>query len=178
MNLPHSVMKVISGWNSLSEETEWYPLIASNTVFFCLGGICSINWNGNPQYNKLIETIRKEFPKTRTLTVPGVREYWEVRHCLSVDDGLVTLDQRNVIPTSQCAKVLHSLHFARQDEVGMKACANESVYWPKMKTPIRNIRANSILCSKTAPSQPKELINLTPSVIFWPSTRPKNTIPR
>ena len=34
MNLPHSVMKVVNSWNSLSKGTEWYPLIASKTVFF------------------------------------------------------------------------------------------------------------------------------------------------
>ena len=112
----------------------------------------------NPQYNKLIETIRKRFPKTRSLTAREIHEYWEVRHCLSVDDGLVLPDQRIVIPTSQCAKVLHCLHSTHQGEVSMKARANESVYWPRMNASIRNIRANCMVCSKIAPSQPKEPI--------------------
>ena len=84
------------------------------------------------QYKKLIDTIQNGFEKTRSLTAPEIRDYWEVRHGLSVDDGLVLLDHRIVIPTSQRANVLCSLHSAHQGEVDMKARTNESVYWPGM----------------------------------------------
>ena len=77
------------------------------------------------------------------------------------------LDQRIVIPTFQRAKVLRSLHSAHQGEGVMKARANESIYWSGMNTSIRNTRASCTYCSKTAPSQPKEPINLTPSP-DWP----------
>ena len=90
------------------------------------------------QYKKLIETIQNGFEKTRSLTAPEICEYWEVRHRLIVDDGLVLLDHRIVIPTSHRANVLRSLHSTHQGEVGMKACANESVYWPGMIASIRN----------------------------------------
>ena len=98
-----------------------------------------------------IDTIQNGFKKTRSLTAPEIHDYREVRHCLSVDDGLVLLDQRIVILTSQRAKVLRSLHSARQ-EVGMKACSNEYVYWPGMDAPIRNTRAGCTYCSRTAPT--------------------------
>ena len=64
--------------------------------------------HSDPWYNKIIEIVRKGFPKTRNLTAPEVHEYWVVRHQLSVDDGLVLSDQRIVIPTSQRPKVLGS----------------------------------------------------------------------
>ena len=115
------------------------------------------------QYKKLIDTIQNGFEKTRSLTAPEIREYWEVRHCLSMDDGLVLLDHRIVIPTSQCANVQRSLHPTHQGEVGMKARANESVYWPGMNASIRNPRVSCMFCSKIAPSQTKEPINLTQS---------------
>ena len=85
----------------------------------------------------------------------------------NVDDGLVLLDHRIVIPTSRRANVLRSLHSAHQDEVGMKVCANESVYWPGMNTSICSTRASCMFCTKIAPSQTKEPINLTQSH-DWP----------
>ena len=116
------------------------------------------------QYKKLIDTIQNGFEKTRSLTAPEIREYWEVRHRLSVNDGLVLLDHRIVIPTSQRANVLRNLHSAHQGEVGMKARANESVYWPgMMNTSIRNTRASCMFGTKIDPSQTKEPINLTQS---------------
>ena len=49
----------------------------------------------------------------------------------------------------------------------MKARANESVYWPRMNTSIRNTRAGCKTSSRIAPSQPKEPIKFTPS-LDWP----------
>ena len=73
----------------------------------------------NLQYTKLIEIIQERFPKTRSLTAPEVRKYWEVRHHLSTDNSLAILNQRIIISTSQHAKILHCLHSAHQDEVGI-----------------------------------------------------------
>ena len=101
------------------------------------------------QYKRLIETIQNGFEKTCSLTALEIREYWEVRHHLSVDDGLVLLYHRIVIPTYQRANVLRSLHSAHQGEVGMKARANESVYWPGMNASICNTRASCICTGLT-----------------------------
>ena len=60
-------------------------------------------------------------------------------------------------------KVLHCLHSAHLGVVGMKARANESVYWPGMDVSIRSIRANCMECSTIAPSQPREPIIQTQS---------------
>ena len=113
------------------------------------------------------QTIQNGFQNTRSLTAYVIHEYREVRNRLSVDDGLVLLDQRIVIPNSQHAKVIRSLHSAHQGEVDIKACANESVYWPVINASIRKTRAGCTYCSKIAPCQPKEPINLTPSP-DWP----------
>ena len=136
---------------------------ASDNVALISPDVIRAAGHNDLQYKKLIETIQNGFEKTRSLTVPEIREYWEVRHRLSVDDGLVLLDHRIVIPTSQSANVLRSLHSAHQGEVGMKARANRSVYWPGMNAPIRNTRASCMFCAKIAPRQTKEPINRTQS---------------
>ena len=119
------------------------------------------------QCKKLIDTIQNGFEKTCSLTAPEICEYWKVRHRVSVDNELVLLDHRIVIPTSQHANVLRSLHSTHQGEVSMKVRANESVYWPGMNASIRNTRASCMFCTKIAPSQIKEPINLTQSP-DWP----------
>ena len=85
-----------------------------------------------------------------------------MRLCLNIDNSLVLLDQRIAIPTSQHAKAVYRLHSAYQVEVGMKAYANEFVYWPIINASICTTKANRTVCS----SQPREPITLTPS--DWP----------
>ena len=119
------------------------------------------------QYTTLINAIGQGFPNKRQMTVPAIREYWEVRHRLSTDKGLILMDRRVVIPTAQRKDILRCLHSAHQGVVGMKSRASESVYWPGMNASIRNYRANCITCSRIAPSQPQEPISMTPSP-EWP----------
>ena len=119
------------------------------------------------QYTALIKAIEQGFPNKRRMTVPAIREYWEVRHRLSTDKGLVLMDRRVVVPTAQRKNLLCCLHSAHQGVVGMKARASESVYWPGMNASIRNYRAHCITCSRIAPSQPQEPISMTPSP-EWP----------
>ena len=69
----------------------------------------------DPQYIKIIETIQRGFPRTRRLTTPEVREYWEMRHRLSVNNDLALLDQRIIIPASQRTNILRILHSAHRD---------------------------------------------------------------
>ena len=63
--------------------------------------------------------------------------------------------------------MLRCLHAAHQGVVGMKARANESVYWPGMDASIRNHRESCGTCVKIAPSQPREPLVLSPSP-EWP----------
>lgn len=119
------------------------------------------------QYTLLRKTIDNGFPNSRQATPPTIREYWEVRNRLSNENGLILLDRRVVIPTSQCKNILKCLHSAHQGVVGMKARANDSVYWPGMNASIRNYRYNCITCSRNAPSLPHEPIQMTPTP-EWP----------
>ena len=54
--------------------------------------------HSDPQYS--LRQYKLGFPRTCSLTAPEAREYWEVRHRLSVDNDLALLDQRILIPTS------------------------------------------------------------------------------
>ena len=120
----------------------------------------------NP-YTKLIHAINQGFPHKRSLTELDICDFWEVWHRLSTDRSLVLMDGRIVIPKSLRRKILHCLHLAHQGVDGMKACANDTVYWPGMNAPIRNFRANCPTCATIALSQPGETIIMTPAP-EWP----------
>ena len=52
-----------------------------------------------------------------------------------------------LIPKPLRKKILHCLHSAHQGVDGMKARANDSVYWPGMNASIWNFRANCSFCT-------------------------------
>ena len=118
-------------------------------------------------YTLLTQQIAEGFPKTKRLTDPSIREYWEVRHRLSTSDGLAMIGRRIVIPVKLRKRVLRCLHAAHQGVVGMRSRANETVYWPGMDACIRNHRDTCGTCSRIAPSQPREplVLSETPE---WP----------
>ena len=83
-----------------------------------------------PEYQQLIKTIQARFPKTRQLTPPDIRQYWEVRQCLSVYGDIVLIDQRLMIPKKLRNAVLHHLHSAYQGTTAMQSRAIKTIYWP------------------------------------------------
>ena len=125
--------------------------------------------NDDQTYLKLVDIITHGFPETRHSTDPNIREYWEVRNRLSSANGIVFLDKRIVIPRQIRKQVLEHLHSAHQGINGMKARANQCVYWPGMTTDIKNYRIScqSPTCNVYAPSHQAEQIILT-QLPDWP----------
>ena len=79
-------------------------------------------------YQELIHQIREGFPKTRNHLQSIIRPFWEVRHCLTLCDNVISMDDHLVILTSFQTKTLSILHSAHQGVASMTARANVSVY--------------------------------------------------
>lgn len=118
-------------------------------------------------YTKLIHTIETGFPRTRHMTDPNVREYWDVRNRLTTDKGIALLDRRIVVPLVHRKRILKCLHLAHQGVTGMQSRAQNSVYWPGMNASIRQCREMCRVCTARAPSQSREPLVLTPTP-DWP----------
>ena len=125
--------------------------------------IWASGWSDN-LYTKLIHTINQGFPHKRSLREPNICDFWEVRHRLSTNRGLVLMDERIVIPKSFRTKILHCLHAVHQGGDGMKACANDTVFWPGMNASIINFWANCPTCTTIVPIQSWEPIIMTPAL--------------
>lgn len=63
------------------------------------------------EYQALLKLISCGFPEKRNLVEPAcLRKYWEVRHRLSIFQGVALLDQRLVIPVNLRGVILRNLH--------------------------------------------------------------------
>ena len=93
---------------------------------------------------------------------PYVR-YWSR---LWVQDGVVILDDRTVIPKRLRGRVLDCLHSAHQGVSQMFSRAEHSVFWPGMCADIEEKRANCVTCRTQAPSLPKLPAHEPPEVKY------------
>ena len=65
------------------------------------------------EYQLLIETIKKGFPNTRSMTDPKLRQYFSVKDRLSlIRYDIVVIDGRIVFPKSLRTTILKYLHIA------------------------------------------------------------------
>ena len=77
------------------------------------------------------------------------------------------LYDRTVIPQALRKQILQSLHYAHQGWTGMKARANQCVYWPGMRKSLSSYKAKCGTCIINSPSQQRE-----PLILSLPSQWP------
>jgi hypothetical protein len=93
------------------------------------------------------------FPAEKKNLREDVQEFWEVRHHLSISDGVLLYKDRIVIPGPLRHLVVHNLHSAHQGVSGMLSRASASLYWPRMTNDIHSARSSCRSCNRNAPSQ-------------------------
>ena len=110
---------------------------------------------------KLQTTIQSGFPLTEHLTDPCIRNFFNTRKDLWIQEGIIMFKNRIVVPKSLRERSLKILHGAHQGVEGMRARAANSVYWPGLNAAIKHKRDNCKTCNEIAPSQPREPICFT-----------------
>lgn len=117
----------------------------------------------DPELISLSQTLRDGFPPSHDQTDPTIRQYFPIRDELSIcENGIITFQERVVIPKSLRRRVLSILHNAHQGIDGMRARARNIVYWPGLNNAIRQKRLDCTKCNVIAPSQPKEPLLMLP----------------
>lgn len=114
----------------------------------------------------LMDAILKGFPQTQHLTDPQIRNFFNVKQHLWIQDDIVMFKDRIVIPPSLREKTLSLLHSAHQGVEGMKARAANSIYWPGLNVAIRQKRENCNICNRIAPSQAREPIQMLETPVY------------
>ena len=114
------------------------------------------------QMNLLKAAIVNGFKKTQASMDAEVRNFFNVKNDLWIEEDLVMLRDRIVIPKSLRQQVLKSLHSAHQGTEGMRARASSCVYWPGLNGSIAETRRNCKFCDTIAPSQPRQPLRPLP----------------
>ena len=92
-------------------------------------------------YQQLKEVILQGFPDHKNQLPARLRQYWQVRRELSIEDDIILHGCRLLIPIAMRKKILEHLHSSHQGIVRTKQRARLALYWPGMDNDIENITA-------------------------------------
>ena len=85
-----------------------------------------------------------------------LKDFWNYRKNLSVENGLVLKGHRLIVPESLRAQMLSLVH---QGNMGTEKCllrAKDCMFWPGISKDIKELISNCSTCIKYAKQQPKE----------------------
>ena len=120
------------------------------------------------EYQLLLRKVLDDsFARSKTLEDPLIKPYYAVRDRISVVNGILMYcfedgHLRVVIPRSQRASVLNTLHTAHQGPDSILRRARQTVYWPALDKDVVSICSRCKECIKNAPSNTKEHLMLSP----------------
>ncbi|XP_041439819.1 uncharacterized protein K02A2.6-like [Xenopus laevis] len=99
-----------------------------------------------------------------------VQPYWPLRHEIHIDDGLVMIGDKFIIPKSCRPHMIERLHVAHQGIQRSKAQARMLMYWPNMGKDIELGVSTCNACQEMLPSNMKEPL-LTHEIPSMPWTK-------
>ena len=105
---------------------------------------------------KLIQVTLGGWPSQKSDTDLDVRAYYNVRHELTMQNGLVFKDNRIVVPTSVRKDIIATVHRSHQGIQGCIRRAKDAVYWPLMNQEITDYVNQCSVCNTYRPEQCKE----------------------
>ena len=96
------------------------------------------------------------WPSHASSVAPIAQPYCGTRGHLSIHDGLITYDDRLIIPHCLRADVLQKIHEGHQGITKCRERAHQSVWWPKIGEEIVQIVQQCAHCQKYKPTTAKE----------------------
>ena len=96
------------------------------------------------------------WPSHASSVAPIAQPYYGARGHLSIKDGLITYDDRLIIPRCLRADVLQKIHEGHQGITKCRERAHQSVWWPKIGEEIVQIVQQCAHCQKYKPTTAKE----------------------
>ena len=109
----------------------------------------------DPTLSLLKEVVFGGWPQRREECPQSLRDYWNFREELTIEDGLVLKGDRIVIPPTLRPEVLNIIH---QGHLGQEKCllrARTSVFWPGITKEVINQVTHAIPARNTREKQQK-----------------------
>jgi hypothetical protein len=109
----------------------------------------------------VLDYIRNGWPSSNK-TPADIKCYRELRSQLSETDGLAIYQNRIVIPKAQRDEVLQKLHETHQGFTKCMANAERCVWWPGIRSQLKELTENCHHCVALRPAQRSEPLKVTP----------------
>ena len=104
---------------------------------------------------KVIETMKKGWPKHKRICISTVKPYWSYKDDLTVVDGILLKGDKIVIPTKMRPEMLKKIH---EGHLGISKCkwrARQSICWLGMSQQIEECINKCETCMRWSCSKPK-----------------------
>ncbi|GBM78619.1 hypothetical protein AVEN_94585-1 [Araneus ventricosus] len=96
---------------------------------------------------QLFNFVQKGWPEKNALPA-HLSRYWEYRHSINIQDELLMMNARLIIPESMRLEILKAIHEGHLDITKCRARAKESIWWPGLSTQIQRMISSCDSCSK------------------------------
>lgn len=135
------VVYTMEATDALSEETlkQLKTATAADSV---LQAVCEKHLDG--------------WPARRHSLDKSLHSYWPLRHNISIQNDIIMVGDKIIIPQSFRKVILEKLHIAHQGVQRTKAKARKVLYWPGMTRDIEMTVEKCMQCQQFQPQQQKE----------------------
>lgn len=104
----------------------------------------------------LCKKVETGWPLKRPSVNSNIHSYWPIRHKISIQNGIVMVGDKIIIPQSFKKVILDKLHIAHQGIQRTKAKARKSLFWPGMAQDIEMMVEKCAPCQQLQPRLQKE----------------------
>lgn len=104
----------------------------------------------------IMQTYKTGWPSEKKHLPENIKLYWKFKNNIFVDNGLVYLGDRIMVPKSLRQEMLETLHESHIGITKTKMRARQILYWPGIDTDIENFIASCKICEKFQPANHKE----------------------
>ena len=111
----------------------------------------------DPEYNSLISVIQSGWPDEKTSLPEEVKDYFNFRDELAVQNGLIYKSYRVVVPESARKTLLNLIHSTGHQGIQSSVRrAREAVFWPRMNCDIQEFVSKCKVCCELQSAQTKQ----------------------
>ena len=112
--------------------------------------------HSDKQFQTLKEVIQTGWPENKKDVDDSVREYWQYRDDLTLEDDLIFKQNRVVIPKSMRRLMLEKIHQSHQGIEKSKRLARDILFWPGMSAQITEVVERCQICAEHSSRNKRE----------------------
>ena len=136
--------------NIMHTTSKYLPMSEKRTVQF------KRETESDSELQKIINYIKDSWPESYKIVDSSVKTYYKVKNDLHINDGLLFINEKLIVPCTlrkDMLQLIHEAHF------GIEKCKNracEIFYWPGTSNDIEQLVSKCQICEKFRKQNSKE----------------------